>query len=130
MNILELRNIILQNLKPGNKLSQVHQKGVEFLKEKAPNLLEKISQNMGFGIGLEFKESNLLINAKNNREIKKNMVFNLALAFNELKNEKSKNYAIMVADTVIVTAEGNDVATNQISVKYEDVSYSLEVLSL
>ena len=127
MNILELRNIILQNLKPGNKLSQVHQKGVEFLKEKAPILLEKISQSMGFGIGLEFKESNLLINAKNNREIKKNMVFNVALAFNELKNEKSKSYAIMVADTVIITAEGNEVATNQISVKYEDVSYSLEV---
>ena len=82
---------------------------------------------MGFGIGLEFKESNLLINAKNNREIKKNMVFNVALAFNELKNEKSKSYAIMVADTVIITAEGNEVATNQISVKYEDVSYSLEV---
>ena len=127
MNILELRNTILQNLKPGNKLSQVHQKGVEFLKEKAPNLLEKIGQNMGFGIGLEFKESNLLINAKNNREIKKNMVFNVALAFNELKNEKSKSYAIMVADTVIITAEGNEIATNQISVKYEDVSYSLEV---
>lgn len=109
------------------KLSQVFQKGADFLKEKAPQLFEKIGPNFGFGIGLEFKENNLVLNAKNNREVKKNMVFNVALAFNDLKSEKSKNYAIMLADTVIITADNNEIATNQISVKYEDVSYSLEV---
>ena len=78
MNILELRSIILQNLKPGNKISAVYQKGIDFLKEKVPELLEKMGTNMGFGIGLEFKENNLVINAKNNREIKERMVFNLS----------------------------------------------------
>jgi len=115
-------------LKPGNKISAIYQKGVDYLKEKAPQLLEKLGLNMGFGIGLEFKENNLVINGKNNREIKERMVFNVALAFNDLKSERNKSYAIMVADTVIITADNNEIATNQISVKYEDVSYSLEVL--
>ena len=127
---MELRNILLQNLKPGAKISAVYQKGVDYLKEKAPHLLEKMGANMGFGIGLEFKESNLVINAKNNREIKERMVFNIALSFNELKSEKFKTYALMLADTVIITADGNEIATNQISVKYEDVSYSLEVYNI
>lgn len=126
--MIELRNILLQNLKPGNKISFVYQKGAEYLKEKAPHLLDKIGTNMGFGIGLEFKENNLLINAKNQKEIKERMVFNIALSFNNLKSEKNKNYGMMIADTVIISAENNEIATNQISVKYEDVSYSLEVI--
>lgn len=127
MFVLELRNILLQNLRPGNKICDIYQKGAEFLKQKAPHLLEKIGPNMGFGIGLEFKENLLVLNSKNTREIKERMVFNLALAFSGLKSEKSKTYAIMIADTVIISAENNEIATSQISVKYEDISYSLEV---
>jgi nucleosome binding factor SPN SPT16 subunit len=40
--------------------------------------------NFGFGIGLEFRESNLIINQKNDNILKENMVFNICISANDL----------------------------------------------
>ena len=66
---------------PGNKLNEVHQKALNFLKEKYPNMVEYLGQNLGHGIGLEFRESVLLINEKNSHVIQKNMVFSVGVNF-------------------------------------------------
>lgn len=79
---------------------------------------------------MEFKENNILINAKNSREIKENMAFNLCFPFSGLKSEKDKNYAIMIADTIIIKATQNEILTNTLPIKYKDVSYALEVIDI
>lgn len=64
-------------MKPGVKINEVYQIGVSFIKEKIPSIEGSIPAHFGFGMGLEYRESNLLINAKNEREITEGMTFNL-----------------------------------------------------
>ena len=83
-------------------------------------------------MGIEFRESVLLISPKNEREIAPGMVFNLSIAFRDLEldkvnDDKKKHYAVQLADTVIVNKEGRaELATNYPTV-FTDVSYYLEV---
>jgi len=124
----ELQNVVISKLKPGNSLKSVYEAGVEFIKNKKEDLLAKLPTNLGFGIGLEFREHNLGINPKNEKLIEPGMVFNITISFNGLKSKKGKNYAIMLADTIIVRPAGTnpEVLTAKIPRKYEEISYALE----
>ena len=42
-------------------------------------LIEKLPKNVGFGIGLEFRESSCLLNAKNANLVKAGMAFNVTI---------------------------------------------------
>lgn len=42
-------------------------------------LVEKLPKNVGFGIGLEFRESSCLLNAKNANLVKAGMAFNVTV---------------------------------------------------
>lgn len=54
------------------------------------------------------------------------MVFNVTVTFSGLKAKNGKDYAIMIADTVIVRPNGPEVLTVKIPRKYEEISYSLQ----
>lgn len=57
-------------------------------------------------MGLEFKEPAYVLSAKNARVLRSNMVFNLTVGFQDLKDdEKSAPYTIHIADTVKVGQE-------------------------
>ena len=53
------------------KLSEVYDTAVKFVKDKRPELVEKLTKNMGFGMGIEFREAALLITNKTNVRAKK-----------------------------------------------------------
>jgi len=63
---------------------------------------------------------------KNEKLIEAGMVFNITISFNGLKAKNGKDYAIMLADTVIVKPTGPEVLTTKIPRKYEEISYALE----
>ena len=53
------------------------------MQEKGQELLaEKLAKNVGFGIGLEFRESSCLLNAKNATLVKAGMAFNVTVGTN------------------------------------------------
>lgn len=66
--LYELHNKLKDSMKPGTKINDVYKIGVDFINEKLPNIKNSIPAHFGFGMGLEYRESNLLINAKNERE--------------------------------------------------------------
>ena len=59
--------IVINSLKPGARLCDVYEKGLKYIKEKAPEIVENLITHFGFGIGLEFKENLYVINSKNER---------------------------------------------------------------
>jgi len=61
-----------------------------------------------FAMGIEFRESSLLISSKSDVVAQKGMVFNINVGFSELvnpdaKTSEGKNYALYLGDTVLVS---------------------------
>lgn len=53
------------------------------------------------------------------------MVFNAFIAVNNLSNSKGQPYAIMLADTVVVRDDHNEILTKSVQRRFDDISYSL-----
>ncbi|KAF4519024.1 hypothetical protein B566_EDAN009787 [Ephemera danica] len=105
--LIELEEHLLTKLQAGVKLSELYESGVEFVQKSKPNLLDNFTKNWGFGMGIEFRESSLVIGPKTNVTAKKGMVFNLNVGISNLQNpdateKEGKTYALFVGDTVMV----------------------------
>ncbi|XP_057494352.1 FACT complex subunit SPT16-like [Actinidia eriantha] len=126
--LLKAHEAAIGALNPGNKVSAVYQAALSVVERDAPDLVANLTKSAGTGIGLEFRESGLALNAKNDRVLKPGMVFNVTLGFQNLqtptKNPKSQNFSLLLADTVIVTEKGHEVVTMLSSKAVKDVAYS------
>ncbi|KAK9283614.1 hypothetical protein L1049_011864 [Liquidambar formosana] len=125
--LLKAHEAAISALKPGNKVSAVYQAALSVVEKDAPELVVSMTKTVGTGIGLEFRESGLSLNAKNDRVLKAGMVFNVSLGFQNLQTQtskpKSQNFSLLLADTVIV-GEKPEVATSMSSKAVKDVAYS------
>lgn len=123
--LMKAHEAALEALKPGNRMSAVYQAAVDVIKKNAPELLPNLTKSAGTGIGLEFRESGLNLNPKNDRIIKAGMVFNVSLGLHNLqaetKSEKTKQYSLLLADTCLVPLEN---LTASCSKLLKDVAYS------
>ncbi|XP_058191636.1 FACT complex subunit SPT16-like [Rhododendron vialii] len=126
--LLRAHEAAIGALNPGNKVSAVYQAALSVVERDTPDLVANLTKSAGTGIGLEFRESGFSLNAKNDRVLKPGMVFNVTLGFQNLqaqtKNPKSQNFSLLLADTVIVTEKGHEVATVLSSKSTKDVAYS------
>ncbi|KAA8536705.1 hypothetical protein F0562_029183 [Nyssa sinensis] len=126
--LLKAHDAAIGALKPGNKVSAVYQAALSVVEREAPEFATNLTKSAGTGIGLEFRESGLGLNAKNDRLLKAGMVFNVTLGFQNLQtqtsNTKSRNFSVLIADTVVVTDSGRDVVTSLSSKAVKDVAYS------
>ncbi|KAK6159772.1 hypothetical protein DH2020_003153 [Rehmannia glutinosa] len=126
--LLKAHEAAILALMPGNRASAVYEAAISVVERDAPELVPNLTKSAGTGIGLEFRESGLSLNAKNDRVLKAGMVFNVSLGFQNLQAKtskpKSQNFSLLLADTVIVTDDGRDVATSASSKSVKDVAYS------
>lgn len=71
-------------MKAGVLLSDLWQKGMNWLKEKYAHLVDCVGSHFGHGMGLEFRESLLMINEKNHSVVQEGMVFMIGINFTGL----------------------------------------------
>lgn len=116
--LLQVQEKVISLLEPGTKLSDIYAQGVEFVRQERPDLVEKLTANFGFGIGLEFRETSLILNEKATRTVERGMVFNIAIGFKNLQDADKdvganpprhieSNYALFVADMVAISLNDN-----------------------
>ncbi|XP_013382413.1 FACT complex subunit SPT16 [Lingula anatina] len=116
--LLKVEEAIIDKLRDGVKLSDVFQTAVDLVKKEKPDLLEKMTKSVGFGMGIEFREGSMLIGPKTTVKAKKGMVFNVNVGFAGLtnkgaKDDQGKTYALFVGDTVhVAEGQGAAVITN------------------
>ncbi|KAL5580412.1 hypothetical protein UlMin_012854 [Ulmus minor] len=126
--LLRAHDAAISELKPGNKVSAAYQAAFSIVEKDAPELVPNLTKSAGTGIGLEFRESALNLNAKNDRVVKAGMVFNVSLGLQNLKNQtnnsKNQNFSMLLADTVIVDNDKAEVVTSKSSKAVKDVAYS------
>ncbi|XP_057792000.1 FACT complex subunit SPT16-like [Salvia miltiorrhiza] len=125
--LLRAHEAAIHALKPGNKVSAVYDAALTVVNRDAPELVPHLTKSAGTGIGLEFRESGLTLNGKNERLLKEGMAFNVSLGFKDLQskssNPKSQNFSLLLADTVIVTDGVCYVATLVSPKVLKDVAY-------
>ncbi|XP_051202915.1 FACT complex subunit SPT16 [Lolium perenne] len=125
--LLKAQEAALAACKPGNQMCTVYQAAVAVFENNAPEFLSNLTKSAGTGMGLEFRESGLNLNPKNDRLIKEGMIFNICLGLNnvqaETNNEKTKQFSLLLADTALVTDKTVEILTN-CSKAVKDVAYS------
>lgn len=119
--LVNLEEEVMKKLQAGVKLSEVFEAGCNYIKKEKPDLISHVTKNFGFAMGIEFKESSLMIGPKTSVSAKKGMVFNLNIGFSNLENKESsdkegKVYALFIGDTVMVN-EGQSASVLTISKK-------------
>ncbi|XP_003227277.1 FACT complex subunit SPT16 [Anolis carolinensis] len=129
--LLQLQDEMLKELRPGVKLCEVYAAIMDMVKKQKPELLSKITKNLGFAMGIEFREGSLVINSKNQYRLKKGMVFSLNVGFSDLTNKEGKKpeektYALFIGDTVLVEEEGPATLLTSVKKKVKNVSILLK----
>ncbi|KAF5117592.1 hypothetical protein DV454_001076 [Geotrichum candidum] len=107
---LALQKKVLESIKDGVEAKSVYQAAVDFIKSKNPSLLNYFLKNVGWGIGIEFRDTSLLLNAKNTNKLKSGMTLCVSIGFHNIPNpdakeKENKVYSILLTDTVIVTKD-------------------------
>ncbi|XP_035220236.1 FACT complex subunit SPT16-like [Stegodyphus dumicola] len=105
--LVSLQEEVLNKLQHGVKLCDVYSAAVSFVENSHKELLDKMVKNLGFGMGIEFRESTLAITAKTTAVAKKGMVFSINVGFSGLEKNKAEDktpeiYALFIGDTVLV----------------------------
>jgi len=105
--LVKVEEHILSELQDGVKLSTVYKSAVNFVKKESPDLVDNLTKNFGFGMGIEFREGSLTIASNCEAIVKKGMIFNVNIGFTGLVNKdssdsKGKDVALFVGDTVQV----------------------------
>ena len=135
--LLALYTACLECMIPGNEFKDVFEGAKTFLKKKDPNLLTFLPKNLGFAIGLEFRDSSLVLNNVNTTKFAVGMVFNLAVGFQNIPlsaEDKGKSpeviqrlevFSMLIGDVVAVQKEGLPEVLTKLSKEFGDVSYSI-----
>ena len=135
--LIGLMDTCLEQMVVGNQLKDVMEGGKAFLQKRAPHLLAFLPKNFGFAIGIEFRDSTLLLNNSNTTVFKEGMVFNLSVGFQNVPleaSDKSKvssaadvtklnQFSLLVADTVCVQREGVPDVLTKADKALSEISY-------
>ncbi|XP_033928413.1 FACT complex subunit SPT16 isoform X3 [Melopsittacus undulatus] len=129
--LLTLHERLLREMRPGTKLCDVYSSVMDVVKRQRPELLGKITKNLGFAMGIEFREGSLVINSKNQQRLKKGMVFSVHVGLSELQNRsgrrpEDRSYAIFIGDTVLVEEEGPATVLTSVKKKVKNVGIFLK----
>lgn len=109
--LLSLEEHILSKLKPGTRLGDVYSSTMSMVKKENPDLVDKLTKNFGFSMGIEFRDASISIMANSDVKVAKGMIFNVNIGIGGLTNKdasdsKGKNVSLFVGDTVVVNDEG------------------------
>jgi len=121
---------------PGNEFKDAYLAATQYLLSKNDSLLPHFPKNIGFPIGLEFRDGSLLINATNTTKFVEGMVLNLTTGLHKIalsEDEKSgasdsykkmSEFSLLVADTVLVQKDKLEILT-KLPKDFPSVSYNL-----
>ncbi|KAI8460997.1 FACT complex subunit-domain-containing protein [Phakopsora pachyrhizi] len=109
--LLELQKFALEELKAGVVVKDFYNTIVSKVNTDRPELGSCLPKSLGFGIGIEFRDSFLLLGPKCLRVLKPNMVFSLALSFAGIEDpfDSNKTYSLQVIDTVVVQKSSSSI---------------------
>ncbi|KAJ6500436.1 FACT complex subunit SPT16 [Mycena sanguinolenta] len=110
--LLKLQQELLTKIKGGVSARDAYEAALTFVKEKQPELEKNFVKNIGFGTGLEFRDSPYLLSSKNGRILKENVTLSLGLGFIDLVDSTGSKYALQLVDTIKVESDKSVLLTD------------------
>jgi len=106
----------MQNIiKPGVRLNKVYETVVAILKDKKSELIQHLHKELGWSMGYEIREKRFVLDEKNKHTFHAGMVICLRLGLENLEQKgvkgQTQKYALLIADTLLVTADGCELIT-------------------
>lgn len=110
-----IQEMMIREAREGVVIKDLYNKALGIIKTKAPDLEKHFLKNIGGGIGFETRDSTLLVNAKNTRQLKDGTTLNLSPGFTDIPNPdpqdgKSKTYTLSLSDTIRVRSKQEEAA--------------------
>jgi nucleosome binding factor SPN SPT16 subunit len=126
--LLAAHDAVLKEAKDGAVVKDVYNKALGVVKAKRPDLEKHFGKNVGAGIGIELRDSNLILNGKNSRTLKDGMTLSITTSLSDLTNDKTKDsrgakYSLVITDTIRVTHAEPAVFTKDTSVELDSVEF-------
>ncbi|KAF8531659.1 FACT complex subunit SPT16 [Gautieria morchelliformis] len=103
--LLALQAELLTVMRDGATARDVYTHALSYIKEKKPELERYFLKSIGFGMGMEFRDTAYLLSPKNSRPLRIGMVFCLSLGLQGLEEKDGKKYALSLIDTVKITPD-------------------------
>ncbi|KAJ3218860.1 FACT complex subunit spt16 [Dinochytrium kinnereticum] len=127
--LLELQAHLMSSIKDGILCSELYQIALDYVSKSRPELKDNFVKNIGFGIGIEFKESAYSLSSKSSRSLKPGMVLNLVVGFSNLENPdakdaRSKIYSLLLSDIIQVKENGAELLTS-FDKDFKDISWEM-----
>ncbi|XP_016383683.1 FACT complex subunit SPT16 [Sinocyclocheilus rhinocerous] len=129
--LLQVEEELLKEMKHGVKLCDAFNTVLEFVKKEKPDLVSKLTKNLGFAMGIEFREGSLVLNAKNQFKLKRGMVFSISLGLADMinkegKKDEQKKYALFIGDTIQINEEDQATVLTPVKKKIKNVGIFLK----
>ncbi|XP_062305082.1 FACT complex subunit SPT16 [Osmerus eperlanus] len=129
--LLLVEEELLKELKHGVKICDAYTSVVDYVKKEKPELVAKLTKNLGFAMGIEFREGSLVLNSKNQYKLKKGMVLSISLGFADLMNkegkkEEQKKYALFIGDSVQINEDDPATVLTPVKKKIKNVGIFLK----
>nr|POF05416.1 fact complex subunit spt16 [Quercus suber] len=108
--LLGVHDAVMKELRDGVVAKDVYNKALSLVRARKPELEKHFVKSVGSAIGIEAGDGSMALSAKNTRILKDGMTFAITTGFSELQNsspsdkKKDATYAVMLADTVRITA--------------------------
>eukprot|EP01071_Lankesteria_metandrocarpae_P014084 Lankesteria_metandrocarpae@DN8085_c0_g1_i1.p1 len=109
-------------------LKKLYELGKAHVEKRRSDIVGNMLKNFGHVIGIEFGDALLTIDGRNENLVEPGMAFNVSVGFSSLrsirKDESSPLFAVWLADTVLVKADGNPICiTDGIKKSFESIYY-------
>ncbi|CCG80577.1 FACT complex subunit spt16 [Taphrina deformans PYCC 5710] len=125
--LVSLQKQAIEAARDGVVIKEFYNNLLDTVRRSHPELEAHFPKNLGSGIGIDFRDTSLILSAKNNRRMEAGMTLNLSIGFQDLENPtsktmKGKRYSLLLVDTVTVRKESSLNLTDTPKSK-SDISY-------
>jgi len=122
---LEVQAAAIARLKPDVPFRDVFLAAKNMVEQKRPDLLENFVKNVGFVLGLEFKDPQMALVEKSDRKVLPGMTFCISVGFSD--PGAASPWAVWLCDTVLLDPKTGaiEITTEACDKKQESVMYEI-----
>ncbi|KAE8385154.1 FACT complex subunit spt16 [Aspergillus alliaceus] len=126
--LLNLHETVMKDVRDGTIAKDLYNKAIGLVRARKPELEAHFVKSIGAGIGIELRDSNMVLNGKTNKILKSGMTLSITVGLTDVEEPESKDknravYSMVITDTVRVGENGPHIFTKDAGIDMDSVSF-------